>query len=242
MYKFFVEDNQIENNEIKIMNDDLKHISNVLRMRIGEEILITNKNTAETYKCSIKEINKNEAVCTIIEKEENDTEPSIKVDIFQGIPKSDKMETIIQKSVELGVSKIFPVSMKNCVAKIKDDIKKQERWQKISEAAAKQSKRNIIPSIEKSVDIKYLCSKIDEYDLVLVAYENEDKKTIKDILKNNKVEKIAIVVGPEGGLTEKEVEELIKCGAKAVSLGKRILRTETAPIAMISMIIYEYDL
>ena len=242
MYKFFVEDNQIENNEIKIMDDDLKHISNVLRMRIGEEILITNKNTAETYKCSIKEINKNEAVCTIIEKEENDTEPSIKVDIFQGIPKSDKMETIIQKSVELGVSKIFPVSMKNCVAKIKDDIKKQERWQKISEAAAKQSKRNIIPSIEKSVDIKYLCSKIDEYDLVLVAYENEDKKTIKDILKNNKVEKIAIVVGPEGGLTEKEVEELIKCGAKAVSLGKRILRTETAPIAMISMIMYEYDL
>ena len=242
MYKFFVEDNQIENNEIKIMNDDLKHISNVLRMRIGEEILITNKNTAETYKCSIKEINKNEAVCTIIEKEENDTEPSIKVDIFQGIPKSDKMETIIQKSVELGVSKIFPVSMKNCVAKIKDDIKKQERWQKISEAAAKQSKRNIIPSIEKSVDIKYLCRKIDEYDLVLVAYENEDKKTIKDILKNNKVEKIAIVVGPEGGLTEKEVEELIKCGAKAVSLGKRILRTETAPIAMLSMIMYEYDL
>ena len=242
MYKFFVEDNQNENNEIKIMNDDLKHISNVLRMRIGEEILITNKNTAETYKCSIKEINKNEAVCTIIEKEENDTEPSIKVDIFQGIPKSDKMETIIQKSVELGVSKIFPVSMKNCVAKIKDDIKKQERWQKISEAAAKQSKRNIIPSIEKSVDIKYLCSKIDEYDLVLVAYENEDKKTIKDILKNNKVEKIAIVVGPEGGLTEKEVEELIKCGAKAVSLGKRILRTETAPIAMLSMIMYEYDL
>lgn len=242
MYKFFVEDNQIENNEIKIMNDDLKHISNVLRMRIGEEILITNKNTAETYKCSIKEINKNEAVCTIIEKEENDTEPSIKVDIFQGIPKSDKMETIIQKSVELGVSKIFPVSMKNCVAKIKDDIKKQERWQKISEAAAKQSKRNIIPSIEKSVDMKYLCSKINEYDLVLVAYENEDKKTIKDILKNNKVKKIAIVVGPEGGLTEKEVEELIKCGAKAVSLGKRILRTETAPIAMLSMIMYEYDL
>ena len=152
------------------------------------------------------------------------------------------METIIQKSVELGVNKIFPISMKNCVAKIKDDIKKQERWQKISEAAAKQSKRNIIPSIEKSVDMKYLCSKINEYDLVLVAYENEDKKTIKDILKNNKVKKIAIVVGPEGGLTEKEVEELIKCGAKAVSLGKRILRTETVPIAMLSMIMYEYDL
>lgn len=242
MYKFFVEDNQIENNEIKIINDDLKHISNVLRMRIGEEILITNKNTAETYKCSIKEINKNEAVCAIMGKEENDTEPSVKVDIFQGIPKSDKMETIIQKSVELGVNKIFPISMKNCVAKIKDDIKKQERWQKISEAAAKQSKRNIIPSIEKSVDMKYLCSKINEYDLVLVAYENEDKKTIKDILKNNKVKKIAIVVGPEGGLTEKEVEELIKCGAKAVSLGKRILRTETVPIAMLSMIMYEYDL
>ena len=242
MYKFFVEDNQIEKNKIKIIGNDWKHISNVLRMKIGEEILVTNKKTSETYKCSIKNINKDEVECVIIEEKIESTELSVKVDLYQGIPKSDKMEAIIQKSVELGVNTIFSVNMKNCIAKIKDENKKQERWQKISESAAKQSKRNIIPSIEKSVNIDFICDNIKNYDLVIIAYENEENITIKDILKENKIEKIAIVVGPEGGLTEKEVDKLINSGAKVATLGKRILRTETAPITMLSMIMYEYDL
>ena len=242
MYKFFVEDNQIEENKIKIIGNDWKHISNVLRMKIGEEILVTNKKTSETYKCSIKNINKDEVECIIIEEKIESTELSVKVDLYQGIPKSDKMEAIIQKSVELGVNTIFPVNMKNCIAKIKDENKKQERWQKISESAAKQSKRNIIPSIEKSVNIDFICNNIKNYDLVIIAYENEENITIKDILKENKIEKIAIVVGPEGGLTENEVDKLINSGAKVATLGKRILRTETAPITMLSMIMYEYDL
>lgn len=242
MYKFFVEDNQIVENKIKIIGNDWKHISNVLRMKIGEEILVTNKKTSETYKCSIKNINKDEVECVIIEEKIESTELSVKVDLYQGIPKSDKMEAIIQKSVELGVNTIFPVNMKNCIAKIKDENKKQERWQKISESAAKQSKRNIIPSIEKSVNIDFICNNIKNYDLVIIAYENEENITIKDILKENKTEKIAIVVGPEGGLTEKEVDKLINSGAKVATLGKRILRTETAPITMLSMIMYEYDL
>lgn len=242
MYKFFVEDNQIVENKIKIIGNDWKHISNVLRMKIGEEILVTNKKTSETYKCSIKNINKDEVECVIIEEKIESTELSVKVDLYQGIPKSDKMEAIIQKSVELGVNTIFPVNMKNCIAKIKDENKKQERWQKISESAAKQSKRNIIPSIEKSVNIDFICNNIKNYDLVIIAYENEENITIKDILKENKIEKIAIVVGPEGGLTEKEVDKLINSGAKVATLGKRILRTETAPITMLSMIMYEYDL
>ncbi len=242
MYKFFVEDNQIVENKIKIIGNDWKHISNVLRMKIGEEILVTNKKTSETYKCSIKNINKDEVECVIIEEKIESTELSVKVDLYQGIPKSDKMEAIIQKSVELGVNTIFSVNMKNCIAKIKDENKKQERWQKISESAAKQSKRNIIPSIEKSVNIDFICNNIKNYDLVIIAYENEENITIKDILKENKIEKIAIVVGPEGGLTEKEVDKLINSGAKVATLGKRILRTETAPITMLSMIMYEYDL
>ena len=242
MYKFFVEDNQIVENKIKIIGNDWKHISNVLRMKIGEEILVTNKKTSETYKCSIKNINKDEVECVIIEEKIESTELSVKVDLYQGIPKSDKMEAIIQKSVELGVNTIFPVNMKNCIAKIKDENKKQERWQKISESEAKQSKRNIIPSIEKSVNIDFICNNIKNYDLVIIAYENEENITIKDILKENKIEKIAIVVGPEGGLTEKEVDKLINSGAKVATLGKRILRTETAPITMLSMIMYEYDL
>ena len=242
MYKFFVEDNQIEKNKIKIIGNDWKHISNVLRMKAGEEILVTNKKTSETYKCSINNINKDEVECIIIEDKIESTELSVKVDLYQGIPKSDKMETIIQKAVELGVNTIFPVNMKNCIAKIKDENKKQERWQKISEAAAKQAKRNIIPIIEKSVNIDFICNNIKNYDLVIIAYENEENITMKEILKENKVKKIAIVVGPEGGLTEKEVDKLINSGAKVATLGKRILRTETAPIAMLSMIMYEYDL
>ena len=152
------------------------------------------------------------------------------------------MEYIIQKSVELGVNRIFPVNMKKCIAKIKDEDKKNNRWQKISEAAAKQCKRNIIPSIERSVNMDFLYENIKNYDLVIVAYENEENKTIKDILKNKNMKKIAIIVGPEGGLSKEEVLNLINNGAKVASLGKRILRTETAPIAILSMIIYEYDL
>lgn len=242
MYKFFVKNNQIVNNKIIILGNDKNHIVNVLRMKKNEKILITNKDTADTYECKITNINRNEVICIIIEKDESIKESNVKIDLYQGIPKSDKMEYIIQKSVELGVNKIFPVNMKNCIAKIKDEDKKNNRWQKISEAAAKQCKRNIIPSIEKSVSMNFLYENIKKYDLVIVAYENEENKTIKDVLKNKDVKKIAIIVGPEGGLSEEEVLNLINNGAKIASLGKRILRTETAPMAILSMIIYEYDL
>lgn len=242
MYKFFIENNQIDNNQIIISGNDKNHIANVLRMKKDEKILITNKDTSETYECKIISINKNDVVCSIIKKDESIKESNVKIDLYQGIPKSDKMEYIIQKSVELGVNRIFPVNMKNCIAKIKDEDKKNNRWQKISESAAKQCKRNIIPSIERSVSMDFLYENIKNYDLVIVAYENEENKTIKDILKNKDVKKIAIIVGPEGGLSEEEVLNLINNGAKVASLGKRILRTETAPIAILSMIIYEYDL
>ena len=242
MYKFFVKNNQIVNNKIIILGNDKNHIVNVLKKKKNEKILITNKDTADTYECKITNINRNEVICIIIEKDESIKESNVKIDLYQGIPKSDKMEYIIQKSVELGVNKIFPVNMKNCIAKIKDEDKKNNRWQKISEAAAKQCKRNIIPSIEKSVSMNFLYENIKNYDLVIVAYENEENKTIKDVLKNKDVKKIAIIVGPEGGLSEEEVLNLINNGAKVASLGKRILITETAPIAILSMIIYEYDL
>ena len=242
MYKFFIENNQIDNNQIIISGNDKNHIANVLRMKKDEKILITNKDTSETYECKIISINKNDVVCSIIKKDESIKESNVKIDLYQGIPKSDKMEYIIQKSVELGVNRIFPVNMKNCIAKIKDEDKKNNRWQKISEAAAKQCKRNIIPSIERSVNMDFLYENIKKYDLVIVAYENEENKTIKDVLKNKDVKKIAIIVGPEGGLSEEEVLNQKNNGAKIASLGKRILRTETAPMAILSMIIYEYDL
>lgn len=243
MHKFFVNDNQINNESIKIIGEDYNHIANVLRMKNGQKILVTNKSTNETFDCIIKDINSKEVICNIIDLNTKNVEMNVNVDIFQGLPKADKMEFIIQKCVELGVHKIIPVNMKYCVAKIKDEDKKNERWNKISEVASKQCKRNIIPKIDKSININELYSLIQNYDLAILAYENEDNITIKDILKEHKdIKSIAVIVGPEGGLSPEEVKGLIKAGAKVVSLGNRILRTETAPIAMLSMIMYEYEL
>ena len=243
MHKFFVEDNFINNEEVIINNEDYNHIVNVLRMKKYDKILVTNKKTQKTYNCEIKEINIDKVVCNIISEENKNIEMNVEVDIFQGLPKADKMEYIIQKCVEIGVHKIVPVNMKYCIAKIKDEEKKNIRWNKISEVASKQSKRNIIPKVEKSINMSKLCSEIKNYDLAIVAYENEDNITIKNILKSeNKPKKIAVVIGPEGGISKEEVAELTKAGAKKVSLGNRILRTETAPIVALSMIAYEYDL
>ena len=243
MHKFFVEDNQINNEKIIIKDDDYNHIVNVLRMKKGDSILVTNKDSKETFNCKIEEINSKEVICNVLNKENKKVELDVNIDIFQGLPKADKMEYIIQKCVELGVHKIVPVNMKYCIAKIKDEDKKNIRWNKISEVASKQSKRDIIPKIEKAISISTLCSEIKNYDLAIVAYENEDNITLKDVLKDNsKIKNIAVIVGPEGGISTDEVEKLKENGAKIVSLGNRILRTETAPIAILSMMVYEYDL
>ncbi len=243
MHKFFVETEQINNNKIKIVNEDYNHIANVLRMKNGDSVLITNKKSQETFNCKIEKITANEVICNIINVENKNVEMNVNVDIFQGLPKADKMEYIIQKCVEIGVHKIIPVNMKYCIAKIKDEEKKNIRWNKIAEVAAKQCKRNVIPKIEKSININQLCCELKNYDLVILAYENEENITIKTVLKENKNAKnIAVIVGPEGGLSADEVLMLKDEGAKVVSLGNRILRTETAPIAALSMILYEYEL
>ena len=243
MHKFFVETEQINNNKIKIVNEDYNHIANVLRMKNGDSVLITNKKSQETFNCKIEKITANEVICNIINVENKNVEMNVNVDIFQGLPKADKMEYIIQKCVEIGVHKIIPVNMKYCIAKITDEEKKNIRWNKIAEVAAKQCKRNVIPKIEKSININQLCCELKNYDLVILAYENEENITIKTVLKENKNAKnIAVIVGPEGGLSADEVLMLKDEGAKVVSLGSRILRTETAPIAALSMILYEYEL
>ena len=243
MHKFFVEDYQIDDRQVIIDSEDYNHIVNVLRMKKGDKILVTNQKSQKTHNCEIKEINADKVICNIIDEENKNIEMNVQVDIFQGLPKADKMEYIIQKCVELGVHKIVPVNMKYCVAKIKDEEKKNIRWNKISEVAAKQSKRNSIPKVENSINMTQLYDEIKKYDLVIVAYENEDNITLKDILKSEENPKnIAIIIGPEGGISFDEVENLTKSGAKKASLGNRILRTETAPIAVLSMIVYEYDL
>lgn len=242
MQKFFVKDEQIKENRVEITGTDVNHIINVLRMRKEDKVQINNISTSENYIAEIIEYSNERIMCKIIEKISSKSETSVDIHIYQGLPKADKMELIIQKTTEIGVKKITPVSMERCIVKLdeKDSSKKVERWQKISEVAAKQSKRDIIPQIENVIKISDLYTKIKEYDLFIVAYEEENTKTLKEVLKNNNTaRKIGVLIGPEGGIDIKELQKLKENGAVIVTLGNRILRTETAPIVVASNIIYE---
>ncbi len=205
---------------------------------------------AEAIKELLKEVDLEKEINEIEKELENNSESNIQVTIMQGLPKADKMELIIQKSVELGVYDIIPIEMKRCVVKVneKDKQKKLQRWQKISEVAAKQCGRNIIPKIKPILNLKNICNMLKEYDIVLLAYEKEEKITIKqelnnikENLNNNSKFKIAVIVGPEGGISTEEVELLQKNGAKSITLGKRILRTETVALNVLSVIMYELE-
>lgn len=246
MYKFFVKTNQIENEEIIINNEDVNHIKNVLRLNIGEKIEISNIDTIESYVCEIFEYRNNTVVSKILKKIEDKSESKIHLNIIQGLPKADKMELIIQKCTELGCKEFTPVALNRCIVKLdgKDEAKKIDRWQKISEVAAKQSKRNIVPKVNRVVKLNNIIELINEYDIIIVAFEEEKENTIKQELQklDKKADlKIGILIGPEGGLEKEEVELLKNAGAKIVTLGNRILRTETAPIVMSSIIMYELD-
>ena len=248
MQKFFVNTNQIdtENNIIKIEGEDVNHIKNVLRCVIGEKIEVCEKSEEPSkYVCEIASFESNQVKCSIIDKINNNNESNVKIHIFQGLPKAEKMELIIQKCTELGVCEFIPTQMNRCVVKIsgKDQDKKISRWQKIAEVASKQCGRDIIPTVRNITSLKEVATQINNYDIMLLAYENENENFLKDIIKNIKLENkeinIGIIIGPEGGIEEKEVELLENAGAKVISLGKRILRTETVAMVLTSIIMYE---
>ncbi len=249
MAKFFITQEQVNDNNIEIIGKDVNHIRNVLRKKVNDEIIICNTTNEKDYLCSINNLSKESVTCTIITELEKQVESNVKVSIFQGLPKFDKMELVIQKSVELGAYEIIPVEMKRCIVKLqeKDKLKKIQRWQKISEVACKQCGRNLIPKINPIIKTKNICDLIKEYDLFLVAYENEQEKTIKQALKELKEEyglqdvKIGVLIGPEGGIAPEEVDSLQNYGAITVSLGKRILRTETVALNVLSVIMYELE-
>ena len=246
MPKFFVKTNQINKNRITLYEDDVNHIANVLRKQIGGEVNICNMDTSENFLCQIKEISKENIECEIIKTLKSETESSIDITIFQGLPKAEKMELIIQKCTELGVNTFVPVQMERCIVKLdtKSEIKKLDRWKKIAETAAKQSGRDIIPKVENIINLQKLLYSIQKYDIVLLAYENEKENTLKNALNTVKGKenlKIGVIIGPEGGIEEKEVEQLVKAGAQRITLGKRILRTETVGIVISSIITYELE-
>ena len=241
---------KIKNNKIEIIGEDVNHIINVLRMRNGEILKVCNRDTGENYLVKIINAQSNSIICDIQEKINDTAESNINITLYQGLPKFEKMELIIQKNTEVGVNEIVPVVMERTVVKLdeKQSNKKLERWQKIAEIASKQSQRDRIPKVDNIIKMKFMYEKLnlEEYDAILVAYENEKKTLLKEELKKlQKAEqneyKIAIIIGPEGGIAEGEIEMLQKIGAKCVSLGKRILRTETAGIIMAGNIFYELE-
>ena len=243
MYHFFVEEEQVNGENAYISGSDVNHIVNVLRMKIGEELLISVKGDWD-YLCKIEEIENDRVNLKLLESMEQRELP-IKLTLLQGIPKSDKLEMIIQKATELGVSNIIPVKTNRVVVKI-DEKKTQakvNRWNAIAQSAAKQSKRSIIPKVLNPQTLDNALEIVKDYGVKLLPYENADgiKKT-KDILnsldsKNN----IAVFIGPEGGFEEAEVKKSTDSGFEVITLGKRILRTETAGLALLSNIMIRLE-
>ena len=243
---FYVKNNQINEDKIKIIGDDVNHLKNVLRYKVGDKLEICDE-CAKRYYTEVKNITNEEIELNILDINEDSKEMNVKVTLYQGLPKSDKMELIIQKCTELGISEIVPILTERVVVKIdeKNENKKIERWNKISLEAAKQSGRQAIPKIENIVNLENIIENLSKYDIVIVPYECEKDNTLKAILKNinKEIKSIAIVIGPEGGFSDKDIDTLERCtNMKKVSLGKRILRTETAGIATMAMILYEYEL
>ena len=244
MYHFFVERSQIHPESVTITGPDVNHIKNVLRMKPGEQVLISNGEDRD-YLCRLTEISADAVEAEILEEREETTELPAKIWLFQGLPKSDKMELIIQKAVELGAYQIVPVATKRAVVKL--DKKKEEaklkRWNAISESAAKQSKRMLIPSVHPVMTFKDALAWAKELDIRLIPYElaqgmAETKALLSEIRPG---QSIGIFIGPEGGFEEKEIEAAIDAEVSPITLGKRILRTETAGLAILSVLMFQLE-
>ncbi len=245
MYHFFVSAENISESEVVINGGDFNHIKNVLRMKIGEKFIANDGNGA-SYCCSIREFVGENVIADIEKGQLESTELPVKLVLFQGLPKSDKMETIIQKSVELGVSEIVPVEMLRCVVKLDEKKKKSKlsRWQSIAESAAKQSGRTVIPEVKPAMSFEKALEYAKELDLLLVPYEcAESVKALQEKLGGIKSGmSVGIFIGPEGGYESSEIEKARGCGGEIVSLGKRILRTETAAIAALSICMFNIEI
>lgn len=248
MHQFFVKEEQIQGNKIIITGQDVNHIRQVLRMKQGEEISVINgenKSDTNEYRCEIQEITEDEVICTLRFVKEDGVELPSKIYLFQGLPKADKMELIIQKAVELGVYEMIPLSLSRCVVKLdsKKEASKLARWQQISESAAKQSKRRMIPQIKEVMTLKEAISYCKDFQIKVIPYElasgmEKTKEVIQSLMPG---QQIAIFIGPEGGFSEAEINLAVEAGIIPITLGKRILRTETAGFTILSWMMYQLE-
>lgn len=245
MHQFFVEASQIHDKTVIIEGSDVNHIKNVLRMKIGEELSVSNGEDGKEYRCGIVRIEEERVVCELRFVKEDGVELSSRVYLFQGLPKADKMELIIQKSVELGVYEVIPVETGRSVVKLdaKKAAQKTARWQSIAEAAAKQSRRRIIPKVAAPMRFEQALAYAAAMDVKLIPYElAEGMERTKQIFEGlGEGKDIAVFIGPEGGFEEKEIAMAKEYGIQPITLGKRILRTETAGFTVMAWIMYQLE-
>ena len=244
MFNFFADDSARQGDYFYISGSDYNHIRNVLRMKAGEEFLVSCGGVSSL--CRLDSFEGDSAVAKIVEEDYQSTDLPVEIYLFQGLPKSDKMELIIQKAVELGVHAIVPTEMSRCVVKLDDKKKKSktQRWQTIAESAAKQSKRSAVPTVYDAVSYKEALTMAQDLDVLMVPYECADgMNATKNVLgKIKEGSKVGIIIGPEGGFEESEVEKAIAIGGESISLGKRILRTETAAITAVGMVMLHCEM
>lgn len=241
MPKFFVLPEQVEEDKIILKGEDAKHIATVLRGKPEDIITVCDGNGMD-YKCKLNSVNAKSVEALITERKYCDVEPKTTITLFQGLPKADKMELIIQKCIELGVDEIIPVMTERTVVKFGSDEKEKkkiERWQKIAESAAKQSGRGKITKIGQVCTLKQALEKASQKDGILLPYEEEKERTLKDFFSVFEGNSLALFIGPEGGFSKEEIEMASKKKAIIVTLGKRILRTETAGMSVLSVLYYE---
>lgn len=242
MAKFFVNPEDVLEESILIKGSDVNHIKNVLRLTVGKEILISDRQGYE-YECIIRDIDADIVTAQILNRILNHTEPAVETTLFQALVKGEKMEFVIQKSVEIGVTKIVPLMTKRCVVKLESENKlknKIDRWQKIAESAAKQSKRGIVPEVCLPMTMEQALEYVkNQLDVGCIPYENEEAHHIKTFLQSIQAQSIGVFIGPEGGFTEDEVALATSYEVKPITLGKRILRSETAGLVTLANIMYE---
>ena len=241
MYRFFVPEENLQGGQAIIQGDDVNHIRNVLRMTVGERVTISCGKGVD-YVCSIKEFEERKILLDIHEEKPAITELSTEITLFQALPKKDKMELIIQKAIELGASQVVPFKARRCVVKLdeKKEEKRAARWQAIAEAAAKQSGRGIIPKIHRVLGFEQALTLAEELDTVLIPYElcDDMPASVQAMQKAVGGKSIGIFIGPEGGFERSEIEQAVDGGAIPISLGKRILRTETAGLTALSVLMF----
>lgn len=247
MYQFFVEPGQIVGNDITITGSDVNHIKQVLRMRVGEELSVVTEGEDQEYRCEIAAFEETAVLCRLRFIKEEGVELLNRIYLFQGLPKSDKMELIVQKAVELGVFQIIPVQTRRAVVKLdpKKEAARVARWNAIAEAAAKQAKRRIIPQVAPVMTMKEAVDYCRSFEVKLIPYELSDKggmdETRHKIAQIAPGQQVAVFIGPEGGFDEDEIQLAAGTGIVPITLGRRILRTETAGFTVLAWLVYQLE-